>query len=807
MDASAHHGGDGTRFFGATAIAVLAGDGTVLRWSCAAADLLGHTADEVCGHPVRELFADVSHPVHPAAPCETGIPAAGRVRLRHRSGRPVDVTYWMMRLEGSAEVLVLAAPTQCVAEWEQGVSFLDSLLSQKRVGVSIRDTDMAVVRTNINPEIFGGPALPPGSRLKDVMSVVDAEGAEAALREVLETGVPLLARAMRMRSPLVPGREWTLSQSAFRLEDERGRPTGVAAVITDITKQYRARRHLDLIHEAATRIGGSLDVVRTAQDLADFLVPALGDLASVELAEAVLDGDEPYKALGGGEQHWRRSAVASATGAWPAGLLERGAAIPLLPDIPPLRTVQRGKALVVDRETLIAGLGDPRLIQLFIPDGAHSMAQAPLFARGLVLGVVSVWRTGHSESFDEEDADLLTEVASRAALSVDNARRYTRERRATVALQQRLLPRATTDTAAAETAGLYLPAASGVGISGDWYDVIALPSLRVALVAGDVAGRGLHATATMGRLRTAVQTLSDLELDPSELLTHVEDVVQRLQVEAPHGQRDTVGATCLYAVYDPVARRCILASAGHPPPVLVRPDGTAQVLDVSPGLPLGVGGLPFESTTVDLEPGSVLALYTKGLINRDRDLGAGTQRLIDDLAGVCRPDRALEDIGRSLLGDQPPHDDIALLLARTRDITSDNTASWQFPADPTVVAKARAAAAHQLTAWGLDELAFTTELVVSELVTNAIRYAGGPVGLRLIRENVLVCEVTDPSNTQPRLRRAHWTDEGGRGLFLIAQLTNRWGSRYGRRGKTIWAEQPLTSAAGRPKTLPWATLS
>ncbi|WP_250283644.1 MULTISPECIES: SpoIIE family protein phosphatase [unclassified Frankia] len=419
---------------------------------------------------------------------------------------------------------------------------------------------------------------------------------------------------------------------------------------------------------------------------------------------------------------------------------------------------------------------------------------APLYARGLLLGLVTVWRTGSAPVFDREDRKLLLEIASRAALGVDNARRYTRERRAAVALQRGLLPRAGTDTLAAQTAGVYLPAGRGCEVSGDWYDVIPLSSLRVAFVVGDVIGHGLSATATMGRLRTAVQTLADLDLDPDELLTHLDDLVQRLAHEADPSRGDPVGATCAYAVYNPITGCCAIASAGHPPPAVVTPDGTVDFIDVSPGPPLGVGGMPFEITEIDLKPGSVLALYTDGLLNRrNRDVTQGMEWLHDRMAAACDTDRPLEDIGHALLGDTsstPPTDDIVVLLARTRTLAAEATVDWEFPADPAVVAQARNLTTRQLATWNLDDLAFTTELVVSELVTNAIRYAHGPIKVRLIRGDRLVCEVSDASNTQPRLRRAHTTDEGGRGLFLVAQLTRRWGSRYGRLGKTIWTEQP-----------------
>jgi serine phosphatase RsbU (regulator of sigma subunit)/PAS domain-containing protein len=804
MGASTDHVGDWAFSFGALTAVILDGDGTVLRCPRSAAELLGRTAAEVCGRPVRELLADGSGGVRGGpAPCKGGIPAAGRARLGHRSGRAVEVAFRVVRLEDSSELLVLAAPAHWVTEWGQSVSVLRALFSQERVGIGIHDADLTVVRTNVTPEMFGGPPLSPGSRLAEVMHTEDAQATEAALREVLETGVPLVGREQRMRSPLLPERERTLALSAFRLEDARGRPTGVAALFIDATGKRRARGQLDLLREAAARIGGSLDVVRTAQDLVDVLVPAFGDLAWVDLAEAVLEGEEPAKMLGGGEPHQRRAAVASANGTWPTGLIQLGETVPVLPDVPNLRMIQRGAAVITDREGAGAPLGDPRLVKMYVPEGGHSLVSAPLYARGLVLGAVAVWRTERPEPFDADDADLLTEIASRAALSVDNARRYTREHRSVLALQQRLLPSAGTEASAGETSGFYLPARGGAEIRGDWFDVVPLPSLRVALVVGDVIGHGLQATATMGRLRTAVQTLADLELDPDELLTHVDDLVQRLAAEAPRGQRDTVGATCLYAVYDPVACHCTLASAGHPPPVLVRPDGTAKVIDVAPGPPLGVGGMPFETTTVDLEPGSLLALYTDGLARRgDQDIDGGVRWLTDRLAALSGPGRTPEAIGGTLLadlGDNPRDDDIALLLARTRAVPPESTASWEFPADPAVVADARQATTRQLAAWGLEELAFTTELIVSELVTNAIRYAGGPVSLRLIREKVLICEVSDPSNTQPRLRRARWADEGGRGLYLIAQLTTRWGSRYSRQGKTIWTEQPLAgSVPGRP---------
>ncbi|QKW54248.1 SpoIIE family protein phosphatase [Streptomyces buecherae] len=438
--------------------------------------------------------------------------------------------------------------------------------------------------------------------------------------------------------------------------------------------------------------------------------------------------------------------------------------------------------------------------------GAHSVMTAPLHARGILLGRVTVWRTEALEPFDAEDLTLLEEVAARAGLAVDNARRYTRERRAAVKLQRSLLPPALTDVVAAETASVYLPTDAARGVGGDWFDVIPLSSARVALVVGDVVGHGLQATATMGRLRTAVRTLADLDVDPEELLTHLDDLVLQLTVEAdsdrpgiedgaPNSLTDSVGASCLYVTYDPVTGHCVMASAGHPPPALISPDGSVRFIELDPGPPLGVSSLPFDITELDLPPGSVLALYTDGLVERGTgDVDEGMAELRARLLRADALHRPLAGLPREVVTDLPPSrlpDDVTLLLARTRMLPEGDRAAWTLAADPALVAGTRELVAGQLAEWGLHELTFTTELVVSELVTNAIRYAGGPVELRLIRAGVLICEVSDPSSTQPRMRRARATDEGGRGLYLVAQLTSRWGSRYTRHGKTIWTEQPL----------------
>ncbi|WEH13076.1 SpoIIE family protein phosphatase [Streptomyces sp. VNUA24] len=784
--------------FDGLAVAILDPVGVILRWTDSAEELTGLTTEEVCGRPVCDLMAD--HPKRDAPRIEgsAGVPASGRVRLRQRSGAAIEVEFRTTALDGSTDLMVLAVPVHRSAVQSRGVALLRALSSQSLIGIALHDTDLAIVHTNGTAGLFGGPSVMLGSRLQDVLAPVAAKEIESTLRQVLNTGTPTLRGEQWVSLKADPTRQWGLSLSAFRLEDPRGRPTGVAVMFEDNTEQLLSRRRLRLSHEAALRFGGSLNVVHTAQELADVLAPALGDVAGVELAQGVLEGDDPPKGLGGGNLHMFHAALAPAD-VGSGAQIAPGDPIPPVPDSPLLRNLQQGRTTVLDRTGLMAMLDDPALAEFLLPPSFHSVMFAPLWARGFLLGDVTVWRINRSDAFTQEDADLLTEVASRAALAIDNARRYTREHRAAVVLQEHLLPPATTDTPAAETAGAYLPAGDGAEIGGDWFDALALPSLRLALVVGDVVGHGMHATAGMGRLRAAIRTLADLELEPDELLARMADLVQRLAAEAPSAEQDAVGATCLFAVYDPVTRRCVMASAGHPPPIVLRPDGVARIVEISAGPPLSVGGVPYETATIELEPDSVIALYTDGVIERDsQDLDDGLRRLTDSLATSCRSPCDLATVGREILADLADgarHDDMALLLARIHAVPADSTVDWEFRPDPSVVAEARKLTMRQLNVWGLDDLAFTTELVVSELVTNAIRYANASVGLRLIRHDVLICEVTDASSTQPRLRHARTTDEGGRGLFLVAQLTTRWGCRYGLDGKTIWAEQPIKGTA------------
>ncbi|MFJ3221542.1 SpoIIE family protein phosphatase [Kitasatospora sp. NPDC086801] len=584
-----------------------------------------------------------------------------------------------------------------------------------------------------------------------------------------------------------------------RPTDRAGGPPGSVTTLRDSTellalvgKAEVARGRLRLLYDASVAIGTTLDVRRTAEELARMAAREFCDYAAVDLAEEVLRGEEPQTLVVGAPVVLRRVAVSGVrddSPLYPQGELVRWAG-----NTPQAAVFVHGQSALVPALAADAGWReqDAERTQAALEFGLASLIAVPLTARGVVMGTACFWRRRGRGPFEEDDLSLAEELAARAAVSVDNARRFTREHTLAVTLQHSLLPRALPEQSALDIAYRYLPAQAGVG--GDWFDVIPLPGTRVALVVGDVVGHGLHAAATMGRLRTAVQNFSTLDLPPDELLGHLDELVAHIDQEtaAVEGAPAITGATCLYAIYDPTHATCVLARAGHPPPALVHPDGRAELLDLPAGPPLGVGGMPFEATEVLLPQGSSLVLYTDGLVeDRTRDIGSGLDILTASLAHPGRsPQEVCEAVLDALLSARQT-DDIAVLVARTRVLAPDRIAEWEVASAPEAVAQARAEATRQLTEWGLDEAVFVTELVLSELVTNAIRYATGPITVRLLYDRTLICEVSDTSSTAPHLRYAVADDEGGRGLFLVARLGERWGVRYTPEGKIIWVEQFL----------------
>ncbi|KOV51062.1 histidine kinase [Streptomyces sp. AS58] len=578
-------------------------------------------------------------------------------------------------------------------------------------------------------------------------------------------------------------------------------PGGTVVTLRDSTELHEVsgraeltRERLELLYDAGLSVGTTLEVARTSEELAQIAVPRFADFVTVDLDDAVLHGEEPSPTATG----MRRTAVTGIRDDHP--LYEKGTLIDFLPCTPQALGYRTGRAeLVVELSAAHTWHAqDPHRADRVLDYGIHSLITAPIEARGIVLGMVNFWRREPRTPFDEEDLLLADELVARAAVSIDNARRYTREHALAVTLQRSLLPQALPEQTALDVAYCYLPAQSGV--SGDWFDVIPLSGSRVALTVGDVVGHGLHAAATMGRLRTAVHNFATLDLSPDELLSHLDDLVGRIDQDESTTKDATgvVGASCLYAVYDPVTRRCAMARAGHPAPALVDADGHVGFLDLPAGPPLGLGGMPFETAEFDLAEGSQLVLYTDGLIeDRSRDIDVGMELLRAALADRLdgSPDQRCRDLVTALLPERPK-DDVALLIARSRALPPDQVAAWDVPSDPAAVAGMRTAVAEQLREWGLSELDFSVELALSELLTNAIRHASDPIHVRLIHDRTLICEVSDGSCTSPHLRYAATTDEGGRGLFLVSQTSERWGTRYTARGKVIWAEYALPTPGG-----------
>ncbi|MET9408490.1 SpoIIE family protein phosphatase [Streptomyces sp. NPDC002935] len=660
----------------------------------------------------------------------------------------------------------------------------DAVLHAVREGVIILDGDGRLLLVNdearrllaLPPEAEGSPVT--GLGLNPALAELLGSG-RAATDQVFLAGDILLAVSVR------PVGSHGGSVATLRDTTELRALAGRADV---------AGGRLQLLYEASTRIGTTLDVKRTAEELAEVAVPRFADFATVELGEPVMRGGDPT----GANMEMRRIAAEGIRDDAP--LYPIGTRMPYVADNPVAIGMTAGRPVLVTQLALADGwrAQDPERAQKVIEYGIHSMISVPLRARGQLLGVVDFWRS-EQDPFESDDLSPAEELAARAAVCIDNARRYTREHTTAVTLQRSLLPGILPELSALEVGHRYLPAQAGVG--GDWYDVIPLPGARVALVVGDVVGHGLHAAATMGRLRTAVHNFAALDLPPDELLAHLDDLIARIdQDAAAEGSSEAVtGATCLYAVYDPVTGRCVLARAGHPGPALVSPDGSVTFPDIPVAPPLGVGGgLPVETAVLRLAADSRLVLYTDGLVEaRGRDIDVGLGMLREALADTDgdTPDETCRAVLDAMLRTRSS-DDVALLVARTRLLDPEQVAEWEVPDDPAAVSRIRAEATRRLESWGLGDAVFTTELILSELVTNAIRYGGSPISLRLLRDrDSLICEVADGTSTSPHLRRAAFTDEGGRGLFLVAQMSRRWGTRYTDRGKIIWAEQALDAGA------------
>ncbi|NED81499.1 SpoIIE family protein phosphatase [Streptomyces sp. SID11233] len=875
-------------------------DGLIEQWSRRAAGLFGVAAHEALGKDPVEAF----------------MPGELRRDGHRRLGEVLDGKEWTGlvpfrmpgegALHGLAEIYVMPSETatgeraavcivvdvRALRGIETDLAASQAIFGQSPFGFVLFGTDFTVLRANQRfATVFGGRADDHrGRTVHDYLAGTEADRLAATLSRVLTTGEAITDLQLVGTAPGEPERRhW--SMNLYRVHNGSGRPIGIAGIATDVTRRHiaareaaSARRNLALLNEASARIGNSLDLETTARELLDVAVPGFCDLASVDLYQSLLTGEEAppgsWSSLRqesvGGSAELRRVAFASAVSdAMPDAMPD------VMPDAMPDAMPGSGLGTAIgpghgpgpgvaagygpgpgatagygpgpgpgpdaghggDGASLgrpVAGppalgavhrypFNSPCAIALRtghvedVPGDDRGFVQStfavPMVAHDTVVGLVQFSRTKGSEPFGERDRALATELAARAAVCIDNARLYRREHERALILQRSLLPPGDPEAAGLDIACRYLPGNTATEVGGDWFDVIELPGHRTALVVGDVMGRGLRAAVAMGELRTAVRTLALLDLEPAEVLSALDEVARGLGTPGGSTSSDGTGgaqwpsraahksreadlsevylATCIYAVYDPVTRRCTFANAGHLPPVVVEPGEPALLLDVPPGMPLGVGGEPFEEVEVELKEGALLALYTDGLVeSRDHPLDEGLEAL---RGALVEPAPLLEDVCDrvlSTLDTRHGEDDIALLMARIQGLPTEAVGDWRLPREPRSVGRARELARGQLLAWDLDDLVDTTELLVSELVTNALRYGEGEIRLRLLRDRTLVCEVWDAGLVQPRRRRARDTDEGGRGLQLVGLLSAAWGSRRTPRGKTVWFELPLPD--GRP---------
>lgn len=655
-------------------------DGRIDMWSPQAEELFGYTGDEAVGQYASALLL---HPEHRVAGMglfaevmATGRGWAGPFPVRLKDGSTRTIEFRNMRLTdnlGDHYALGLATDRATVRQVEREVALSSQLVTQAPIGLSVLDTELRYVAVNgALASMHGVPeADHVGRHFREILPGAPFTTAENQMREVLATGLPMVDEQVVGRTRADPDHDHAWAVSLYRLEDQSGHVLGIANVVVDVTDRYEAARQADraqqrlrLMADGSARIGTTLEVERTAQELADVLVPDLADMIAVDILDSVLRTGRPD--IGDGPALFRALAVKTAypTGASEA-IIAPGHLTTYHADHPAAHCLRTRKPLLIthlDSGELSRIAADDAAAGLLAEAGVHTDMAVPLIARGQIIGVMGLARARNPQPFDEDDLTLACELASSAALSIDNAVLHQHIRSAAETLQRSLLPRPSPRRPGLEIAARYRPAQAFSEVGGDWYDIIPLSGDRTALAVGDVMGSGIPAATAMGRLRTATSTLADLDLAPSRILTHLDKITQGL---------DPYIATCVYAVHDPHAGRLQVACAGHLPPVLVRAGRPPELLDLPTGTPLGVGSGPFETSAVDMNPGDQLVLYTDGLVEtRDDPIDKRLDELLRLLSPPCRS--AEETCDRLLRELRKPadHDDVALLIAHAQPLTS-----------------------------------------------------------------------------------------------------------------------------------------
>ncbi|MEU9360043.1 SpoIIE family protein phosphatase [Streptomyces sp. NPDC048301] len=762
--------------------------GLVTGWSREAEQRFGVATADVMGMRVMDVLArDTLRPSQEAE--ET---AADGLRLE-----PLGATGWAFR----------SVPELADSEAVLDSVLLEVLFTQVRVHTYVLDPELRVLRVS---DASGDRDVDENARLRgqafrDVCPFRDPDEVEAVLRELMRTGVPVMDRQYEARPHAFAGGRHAFEITAFRLRtsraarlDAQDSDLGLLVFTRDVTEQARSRDRGRALEAVRGTVGRTLDIEATCRDLIDALVPDFVDVGAVEVVDTVLRGDtQPPGPLGRDVPLHRAAYAGSSTPAHPIGDVR---AVPHGTPFQRTLTDLRTRVVPLDGASWLES--DPARARSIREIGAHTLLLAPITLRGSVLGMLTLYRCGDSDPFTEEDVPVVQAMASRTALGIDNARRYIHEYTIASALQRRLLPQRPVPQPAVETDHLVLP---GVG-PAVWFDTIALSGARTALVIGEVHERGIQGATAMGQLRTVVHALSALDLEPDELLARVYDTAARLaeeRMQLPENDplhREALEASCTFAVYDPFAGTCTLASAGHTAPLVVESDGSVKVIEVVAGPPLGATERePVAAVSFPLEEGSLVALHTSAM---DRYAVPGEGAMSQALSDTGRSLQEICDAIAYALPDTPELRGAAVLLARARAMPSDRYATWELPYDKTAPATARRLTSETLADWRVGaDTGEATELIVSELVTNAVRYGSPPVKLRLILDRGLTCEIRDSSSTAPYMKYAGAVDEGGRGLFIISQLASLWGTRYASEGKIVWSEQTIPGGeaeAGEP---------
>ncbi|WP_030778445.1 SpoIIE family protein phosphatase [Streptomyces sp. NRRL S-920] len=784
------------------AVVVVDGAGLVSHWSVGARRLFGYTKEEAVGRPVGDLL-----PVHGALPedhepygaydglgpdLETSLdrhlsyPAAGRARLTgpEPGGTRADVLWWAYPLigPGPERLLVLAADAARPAASDSG-------------GARGEQVERIAPGFALHTDFPGADEL--AGRLPEILPSMSVGESSRIVAQILELGYPVLEFSQHDRVPVTP--DWGVARRAERkARRERaeraavhGLPASAYAGADDEGEdlEYAAvRERLEFLNEVSGRIGSSLDLSHTIVEVSRAVVPRFTDVAGTYLREQVVAGEGFPEGPPDETTLWHRVAVehTDEPGRWD-DVVPVGESMPFPAHTPFFQCMTSGDPVLVPRITeemgnAIAAQFEKRDIRPLI--NHRSMLVVPLKARNVVLGFMILLRHRERPVFNDMDRVTGAELAARAGLVIDNARMYTYQESVADTLQDSMLPHIQPRMSGCDIATRYLPGTLLGRVGGDWFDSVKLPGSRTALVVGDVMGHGLNSAAMMGQMRTAVQTMAALDLPPEQLLRNLDDLAQRL------GEHYL--ATCLYAVYDPIAGELHLANAGHIPPVLVRAeDGRSELLDLPTGAPIGVGGVPFESVRVRVAPGDRLLMCTDGLVEvRGEDIGVGLATLTESAAHpAASMDEACDTIIRALNPRGGRKDDVALLMARLNGIAAKDVAHWRLAVDPSEVSRARELVREQVRAWSLDALGDTAELLVSELVTNAVRHSRSTrVDLRLVHAGALLCEVEDDDSALPTLLSAGPGDEFGRGLRVVSTLAKEWGTSRTNSGKTVWFE-------------------